>query len=293
MSKPSSATMCNEEARLCKHVNETVHCVVCCYISYLSHITIRINNMKALAGLTKTNSDQTVQIKLNTAKFLEVANELLDFTELHEHLAKVNLKLYEVDENSNKAQALSVVFNYNNRESTIFELFQFFAYLYLSSEKVKLGRITLEVVVSEINYKSIEQYMQKALNKLEIKVNEVMNYMTHNLLVENPSKHQLKSYNELINYTVKRKGCYKKQIVSAERVDDFTLKFTSESSHYGSTEQDCAVCLTPYEKDQEVCRLPCNHMMCRNCTEQWFKTPDEGKEGRLKHQCVICRHICC
>ena len=55
-------------------------------------------------------------------------------------------------------------------------------------------------------------------------------------------------------------------------------------------EKSCGVCLKDYEEDQEICRLPCDHLCCRNCTEKMFAIPEDGTEAQF--QCPICREDC-
>ena len=59
-------------------------------------------------------------------------------------------------------------------------------------------------------------------------------------------------------------------------------------------EDKCPVCLEDYEIDQEVCRLPCNHLCCRVCTERVFSTPilDNPEEYGYIVSCPICRDNC-
>ena len=55
-------------------------------------------------------------------------------------------------------------------------------------------------------------------------------------------------------------------------------------------EKSCGVCLKDYEEDQEICRLPCDHLCCRNCTEKMFAILEDGTEAQF--QCPICRKDC-
>ena len=56
--------------------------------------------------------------------------------------------------------------------------------------------------------------------------------------------------------------------------------------------ETCPICLGDYEIDQEVCRLPCNHLCCRVCTEGLFSTPRLDHPGEHIVSCPICRGNC-
>lgn len=47
---------------------------------------------------------------------------------------------------------------------------------------------------------------------------------------------------------------------------------------------DCPIC-TNALRNGATARLPCNHVMCRTCAENWFRSPAQNS-----HLCPMCRH---
>lgn len=48
----------------------------------------------------------------------------------------------------------------------------------------------------------------------------------------------------------------------------------AEGKEENHTEVKCQVCQCPYEADEELRRLPCNHCFHKECVDQWLKTKD-------------------
>ena len=53
-------------------------------------------------------------------------------------------------------------------------------------------------------------------------------------------------------------------------------------------EESCGTCLEDYEVGMEVCRLPCNHLCCRSCTEKMFAIPLVDSDDHSKSDSDNC-----
>ena len=97
------------------------------------------------------------------------------------------------------------------------------------------------------------------------------------------------TYAELQDYIEQRIKDYFNSEISVENINQMSFRFQG-SIEDCEDEKSCSVCLNDYEKDQEVCRLPCNHFCCRVCTEKMFSTPNPGLTSNIL--CPICRDDC-
>ena len=90
---------------------------------------------------------------------------------------------------------------------------------------------------------------------------------------------------------MKKKRAYDFHVsnVSKDRIDKLSLRFDGPIKNH-EDKKSCGIFFNDYEKDQEVCQLPCNHLYCRECIEKWFKVPANGNEA--KFQCQYCRDEC-
>ena len=48
----------------------------------------------------------------------------------------------------------------------------------------------------------------------------------------------------------------------------------------GKSSQKCTICLAEFEKGELIKKLPCSHILHRDCFKQWFS---------VDHRCPVCR----
>ena len=139
----------------------------------------------------------------------------------------------------------------------------------------------------------IEEIFQKlkAVNgNFAITNEDILQFLENSYLVENDNiKSNCSNYKQLNAYIDRRKKNYLNQQISIEQIDQLSFKLTEITGKFVD-EKSCIVCLNDYEKDQEVCQLPCNHFCCRNCTVKMFAIPNDGSKANF--QCPYCRDDC-
>ena len=101
----------------------------------------------------------------------------------------------------------------------------------------------------------------------------------------------MSSYKDLTAYIEQRTFDYCISKISTENVNAMSFRYQGFTEEFEDVEA-CPVCLAGYEIDQEVCRLPCNHLCCRVCTETLFSTPHLDHPGEYIVSCPICRDNC-
>jgi E3 ubiquitin-protein ligase RNF115/126 len=62
-----------------------------------------------------------------------------------------------------------------------------------------------------------------------------------------------------------------------EELPQFTL---DDVNRLPAEKKDCVICLTAFEKGNQVLILPCTHLFHPNCIKDWFKT---------NNTCPICK----
>ena len=103
-------------------------------------------------------------------------------------------------------------------------------------------------------------------------VNETVeeSFSQSNFLVEDlRTKTKCSDYKELRRYIQQRKDNYCDRQVSVDRIDKLSFIFKGPIENF-EDQKYCNICFSDFEKDQEVCHLPCNHFLCRNCAVKWF-----------------------
>ena len=129
-----------------------------------------------------------------------------------------------------------------------------------------------------------------ALNELLISDEDIQLFSGNHYLVDKSDlNNKCSNYNELRAYIENRAEHYLIRKVSTDHIYNMSFEFQGSIQEY-EDEKSCCVCLEDYEKDQEICHLPCNHFCCRICTEEMFAIPEDGLNAHF--QCPICRDDC-
>ena len=103
------------------------------------------------------------------------------------------------------------------------------------------------------------------------------------------TKTKCSDYKELRRYVQQRIDSYCDCQVSVDRIDKLSFKYKGQIENF-ENQKCCNICFNDFEKDQEICQLPCNHFLCRNCAVKWFEIPVNGSDA--KYQCPFCRDDC-
>ena len=102
-------------------------------------------------------------------------------------------------------------------------------------------------------------------------------------------KTKCSNYEELREHVHRRIDNYCDSQVSVDRIDELSFKFNGPIENF-EDKTSCGICFDDFENGQEICHLQCNHFLCRNCAEKWFKIPESGSDANF--QCPFCRDDC-
>ena len=106
--------------------------------------------------------------------------------------------------------------------------------------------------------KNIRLYLLSFSNQLKIKWADLIIFFENNVLIRKPLNTKLVSYDDLSSKIVRRKKDFMKKLVSSKNIDDFSFQ-NKGSSIKKSVDQDCPICLSPFEENATVCKLSCGH----------------------------------
>ena len=240
--------------------------------------------MMFLLVVNKTISDDTTDdVQRETRKFNAIKKELFRFLIQHNkfyifktiNIVSVGENLFSLDISYLDSDNISL-----NTEDV--------AKLYEEMETAPSGSflsLKIEHVQEEIN-KVLKYKLETSVFTKE----DATQFLENQFLVDKGNlgtKHS--NYKELAAYIQNRIKSWGGGIVSMEHINEMSFKFQGSMKDF-EDEKSCGVCLKDYEEDQEVCRLPCNHFCCRNCTEGMFAIPEDGSNAY--YQCPICRDDC-
>jgi len=224
-------------------------------------------------------------------KFCTIKKELFEFLIAHKNFYKLKAIGLELDNGS--------VLYEKNISYSDFDDFMKLEEVLKYNEKLESTNPDLDVWY---NYDDTEEEIIKKLKTVQgkscITNEDILQFLNKCYLVEeNELKSNCSNYKELEAYIKSRaesyiytraKSCINGK-VSDTHTDKISFKFKQSIKGF-EDEKSCGVCLEDYKEDQEVCRLPCNHFCCRNCTEQMFAIPKDG--SKANYQCPICRGDC-
>ena len=227
-------------------------------------------------------NEATDDLNRETRTFNDVKKELFDFLLKHKQF----YKLYMITVMS-KDEALFIL-NINDLENgeKMFKL----------EDIVKIDEIYRKAIKPKFYFKidQVEAEVIKTIkNKLGISgiTNKCIPKFLYNhfLVDKNDLKTKCSNYDELTAFIDIRTDSYYNRKVSIHHISQMAFKFQGAIRNF-EDEISCGVCLEDYEENQEICRLPCNHFCCRQCTEEMFAVPEDGSKAHF--QCPICRDDC-
>ena len=241
------------------------------YVRFLLQISVSIIR----------NHTQNIEIKKR--KFHAVRKEL--FQLLFEHRMFFKLKTINF---SSKNGSISHTLSASSAGYELFlKLDDFFEVLQKLSSLKELSRINYS---TDLVKQKIMKRIKIVLDKTVITDEDIHIFLDNHFLVD---KFDLKSncsnYKELNAYIYNRRDSYYKKTVSVDHIDKISFKFLGSIKDF-EDQKSCCVCLEDYEKDQEICHLPCNHFCCKKCTVKMFAVPQNGSKANF--QCPMCRADC-
>jgi len=268
------STTNKENNPLYKNTNRTFDEVVVTYIHFLQVIGV------------ETLRDKK-NIEVNKRKFCAVRKELHEFLIKHEKFFRFkNASIY-----LNDGSLVSSV------DVDVFEACEDFINIndFLQSAKKIVELVESKTVFYkkfcwDLDHKEIFKRIRLKLNKDVIRDEDVKSFLENNFLVDYIGiKTKCSNYIDLRNYTHERIDNYCNSQVSLKRIDELCFNF-NESLKSLESELSCDICFDDFINDQEVCQLPCNHSLCKDCAVKWFEIPKNGSDAF--YQCPFCRDDC-
>ena len=239
--------------------------------------------LQLVARTTKEIKDDENQKKKEKRKFLAVKKELFNFLIAHKKFYNM-YKIYVTAENS--SVVCSKKFNIINDGNDFLKLTDVLVIDEIIHEST--GR---KVAICTESYKTeILDAIRLKQKKSVLTNQDIHQFLENHLLIEKSVFYtKCSTYEDLKEYIEQRIDDYCDEEISAENINQMSFKFQGSIEGY-EDEKSCTVCLSDYETNQEVCRLPCNHFCCRVCTERMFSTPNQGLRSNIL--CPICRDDC-
>ena len=254
-------------------LKKTFQRIVQVYVTYLQAITDRITK--------RTTKD----VERERRKFFAVKKDFFKFLVQH----KKFYKLKTIDFTLNDG---TVLYTMNINYSESLEHFIKIDDLNKLNEKLKahngnIKRFIEHYLIEDEILERLETVLGKSGNT---NCNNMKLFLENHYLVDNDGfENNCSNYEELNAYIRIRFLSYLKSQVSIEHINKMSFKY-QRLIKYFEVEKSCGICLDDYEKEQEACRLPCNHFCCRNCTEQMFAIPED--DSKVHFQCPICCDDC-
>ena len=218
---------------------------------------------------------------LHVRKFNEVLKEFYEFAVAHKSIIKLR-NVYIAHSSKTKVEFSKVNFDYSKKGLN----FLSFDGLYHLNFKIEswCERFCKEVYVDcsfDFNNQNLKNVINSSINKNSKSVEELKKLCFDTFLGKKNSKKSQKSssYEDLQKTLSKRHDALWERKVSRTHLDQ--LCFT----HEGSTDENgeklkCNICLGELEIGAEVCRLPCGHINCKTCIEEWFDIRTENSDEK-------------
>ena len=237
------------------------------YMFYLTSICSRI--------LSKPDEKE-----MNTRKYEQIRKEIFNFLVKHKDFLELKRTRFTHPEGSSDCK---IILNSSNCEDFLkLEDFKTCIKKMQDFSKIYIGSITLsyEVVYNQLN---IVSKIECVLGRQPITLDDIEKFSETNLLVEKSDLNtDISNYEDLTSYIGSRLEDFYHKRLSQKRIEELSFNFKTAEEN-SENKESCGICLEDYSEDQQVCKLPCGHLLCRPCSEKWFKDSS---------QCPICRDDC-
>ena len=238
--------------------------------------------MLVIAKKIKKIEHDGINKRREKRKFLAIKKELFNFLFAHKKFYNIDRIIVQLEDSSLVYEKSFSITQHGNDFLKLEDILKLNEVHKGSSGKIRLStEFYKDEIINTIRLKQKKSVLTKQ---------DVQQFLESNLLIEKSDFNtKCSTYADLQNYIKIRNKDYYKKIISAENINQMSFRFEG-SIEDNEDEEKCPVCLYDYETDQEVCRLPCNHFCCRDCTEIMFSTPNEGLQSNIF--CPICRDDC-
>ena len=263
-----------ERHKTMKKLNGSFEAVVNCYMQFLIAIAMRI-------------SDPPENLERNKRKFFEIRKELHKFLNMHKNFFELTDFSVILTDNT---QVGCFGVDCSSSSDGFIKL----------DDVVKCGdKITEYVNFNKVFYHHCiwtfhnDEILKRA--GLKLKQEEIDERLEEcitqsNFLIEDlTTETKCSNYKHLQDHVRERIYDYCHSEVSTERINKISLKFDGKIENF-ENEISCNICFNDFENDQEICRLPCNHFLCKVCALKWFIIPQNGSDANF--QCPFCRDDC-
>ena len=240
---------------------------------------------KALySSLYGEENSEAVEL-IESRKFTAIKKELYNFLSVHKDLYKLNKLVIELDDGS-------VLYE---RDISILDDSEDFL---SKNDALRISELSSDdtylVLDRTYTHRKFIETLKEKMEKSGITVKNVQQFVESNYLFDNKNLIIKKSnYKDLIACIEQRTIDYCSAKISTENINEMSFRYQGFEKEVEDVE-NCPLCLEDFKKDQEVCRLPCNHLCCRVCTEKMFSTPRLNNPERYGYHvsCPICRDNC-
>ena len=268
------STANKENNPLYKNTNRTFDEVVVTYIHFLQVI-----------GVETLRDNKNTEV--NKRKFCAVRKELHEFLIKHQNFFRFKKASLYLNDNS---LVYSVDIDVSKSCEDFINLDDFLQSVEKIIELVESKTVFYKKFCWDVDHKEIFKRIKLQLNKDVVEDADVKCFLKNHFLVDNIGiKTKCSNYIDLRNYTNERVENYCNSQVSSKRIDELSFNF-DESIKISESKLSCDICFDDFENGQEVCQLPCNHLLCRDCAGKWFEIPKNGSDAY--YQCPFCRDDC-
>ena len=223
----------------------------------------------------------TDDVKREKRKFCAVQKELFEY--LLEHKKYVRLKTINL-QSKDGLVLFTININYQDTCENFLKLED------VSKMNELQDNTKLDLTFNPIIEHEFNKTLKVIQRKCTITNEHIPQFFANNYLVDKDNiKSKFANYKHLQTYIYNRNNSYLNRKVSIEQINQLSFKLNKLTGKIVD-EKFCGICYNDYEKDQEVCQLPCNHLCCRNCTVKMFAIPQDGSNANF--QCPYCRDDC-
>ena len=215
---------------------------------------------------------------LHVRKFDEVLKEFYEFAVAHKSIIKLkNARIIQYLKT--KTNFAKVDFDYSKNGLNFLNFNSLKELQIQSSSWNKVNNLVWYDCSFDFNNQNLKKVTTSSITKSVNSVEELKNlcYDTFLRKTKAQSNKMCSPYKELTKIVYRRSDAFFEGKVSCEYFNQLC------STYEGSTDENgelfkCSICLDELEIGAEVCRLPCGHLNCKTCIEEWFDIRTENSD---------------